>query len=518
MKSLNLHIKTALLASAVAIVILTVALLLISARVANQVRDEQKHLAQLQADNLAEHLSLFPLQIDEGDLERLTNLVSGSRPNLVTVRVWKLQGTDFVEETASENSLPTEEIPAETKKALFNGSASQIVNRQSADENESLFRVFAPVKIKNKLDGAVEVVERLDTVSSIALRYILNLLWIAFVTILLMTLAFYLLFQNVVYQPLEKLLSAMEKAKAGNLSAEIAGKERNDEFGVLSNGFNEMIGQIREMTGERERQNEILHEKVQEATAELQHQNEQLENANLELFRATRKMSEMERLAATGQTAAQFAHEVGTPLNLISGHAQLLQANLPENSKEATRLQIITSQIERIENIVREMLDRTRFGLTEHKIVNLNEILTKIFDAVEPTLQESVVVLKTNLDENLPLISGDAARLQQVFLNLVKNALDAMPDGGKLEVSTYVEGEKVIVEFADNGIGMSEVVRNQIFQPLFTTKERGHGTGLGLVVVKQIMQNHEAEVKVESQPGEGTKVKLFFSEKPISKQ
>lgn len=513
MKPFKLHLKTVLLASAVALVALTVALLLISARVANQFRNEQKQLAQLQAENLAEHLSLFPTQIDAGDVQQLTNLVNGSRPNLVTVRVWRLDGANFVEQTAADNSLAAEEIPSETQNALRNGLDSQIINRLESAESDPSFRVFAPVLIKNRVDGAVEIVERLDTISSIALGYLLSLSWIALATVLLMTVAFYLLFQSLVYRPLDKLLSAMDRAKAGDLSVEVAGKEKIDEFGLLSNNFNEMLRQIREMTGEREKQNEILHEKVQEATAELQRKNVQLEVANLELFRTTRKMSEMERLAATIQTAAQFAHEVGTPLNLISGHAQLLQASLPENSKEANRLKTITAQIERIETIVREMLDRTRFGATELAPLNLNEVLGKIFDAVEPTLQESHVELTTDLDANLPEISGDAGRLQQVFFNLVKNALDAMPDGGKLEVSTRSEGEKVIAEFTDNGVGMNKEVSEQIFQPLFTTKERGRGTGLGLVVVKQIMQNHEAEIEVESAPGKGTTIKLLFSKK-----
>lgn len=511
MKPLGLHLKTALLASAVALAVLFVALFLISARVARQVRDEQKQLAQLEADNLAEHLSLFPEQLDADDLQRLTNLVSGSRPNLQTVRVWKFDGAKFVEEATSAESLPFEEIPAATNDALQKGLASQIVNPQQTQTDDSLFRVFAPIVVKNRVDGAVEVVEKLDTISTIAFQYLLNLSWIALATVVLMTVAFYLLFQKLVYVPLEKLLAAMDAAKTGNLSIEVVENEKVDEFGRLANNFNLMIGQIREMTSERERQTEILQEKVREATSALQHKNEQLEIANLELFRAARQMSGMERLAATGQTAAQFAHEVGTPLNLISGHAQLLRASLPENSREANRLQTITAQIERIENIVREMLDRARFGATEHRKINLNEVLSKIFDAVEPTLQESSVALKTNLDENLPDISGDAERLQQVFLNLIKNSLDAMPDGGKLEVSSRFAPDKVFVEFADSGAGMSETICLQMFQPLFTTKERGRGTGLGLVVVKQIMQSHQAEIEVESAPGKGTKFRLIFS-------
>jgi two-component system, NtrC family, sensor kinase len=510
MSSLKLHIKTALIASAVALVLLIVSFLVISANIASQIQGEQKELAQLQAENLAENLSLFPEQINPNDLQQLTNLVSGSRPNLVTVRVWKLDNTDFIEQAASDDSLPAEKIPVETQNALRSGAASQIVNFQQTASNESLFRIFAPIVVKNKVSGAVEVVEKLDTVSTIASRYATNLIWIALATIVLMTAAFYLLFQNLVYQPLETLLSAMEKAKTGNLSAKISENIKQDEFGQLSNNFNSMMSQIREMTSEREHQNEILQEKVSEATAELKQKNEQLETANLELFRTTRKMTEMERLAAAGQTAAQFAHEVGTPLNLISGHVQLLQTSVANASKEANRLQTISTQIERIEQIVREMLDRTRFGASEHIPLNLNDLLRKISDAIEPTLDESKVELITNLAENLPPISGDANRLQQVFLNLVNNALDAMPAGGKLEISTAFEAKKVGVEFADNGAGMSVETSAKIFQPLFTTKERGRGTGLGLVVVKQILQEHEAEITVTSELEKGAKFKIYF--------
>ncbi len=190
MPPFKLHIKTALLASAVALVALAVALLLISARVANQVRDEQKQLAQLEADNLAEHLSLFPAQDDADDLTRLANLISGSRPNLTTVRVWQIDGVDFIEQAASDDSLPPEEIPAETKIALRGGEASQIVSRPQNAEENSLFRVFASIRIKNRVVGAVEIVEKLDTISSIALRYIANLWWIALATIIIMTKSF----------------------------------------------------------------------------------------------------------------------------------------------------------------------------------------------------------------------------------------------------------------------------------------------------------------------------------------
>lgn len=510
MKPLKLHLKTSLLASAVALVVLFVALLLISVKVANQTRDEQKQLAELEAVNLAQHLSIFPSQNSVMDLQRLTDFVSKTRPNVMTVRIWRLDIGGFSVTTASNGDQNSDEIPQDSQLSLKSGRASQNIAVSKNTGDDSIFRVFAPIVSGNRVTGAVEVVERLDTVSNIALQYLWSLSWIAAVTILLMLAAFYLLFQNMVYQPLDKLLTAMEKAKKGDLEAAVLENKKPDEIGKLTNNFNSMMAQINEMSEERRRQNEILSEKVGEATSELVHKNDQLETANLELFRATRRMTEMERLAAAGQTAAQFAHEVGTPLNLISGHVQLLQTKVPTESKEANRLQIINTQIERIEHIVRDMLDRTRFGAVELKSLNLNELLNKTVDTVEPTLQEKNVELNLDFSNDISEISGDADRLQQVFLNLINNALDAMPDGGKLSISTYKTREKICAEFSDSGIGMSRETSEKIFQTLFTTKERGRGTGLGLVVVKQILQEHSAEIEVESEPEKGAKFTICF--------
>lgn len=512
MKPLSLHLKISVIASLISFVVLIVGFIIICASIAGRIQEEEKVLARLQSQNLAEQLSISDAQIDEDELQRLTNTISGSRPNLVTVRIWKFDGNKFVDFVDSDDSLPAEEINPEIQNALLNRNASEIFSPQPATEIGSLYRVFSPIISNNKVTGAAETIEKLDTISSIAISYLTSLSWIALVTILLMTTALYLVLQKLVYQPLENLLAAMEIAKKGNLQIEVTENEKPDEFGALSNNFNEMMSQIRQMTGEREHQNEILREKVKEATSELLDKNEQLETANLELFNSSRKMSEMERLVAVGQNAAQFAHEVGTPLNLISGHVQLLQSNFAENSPEAKRLQTITTQIERIEKIVREMLDRTRFDKTEHKPLNLNQVLKKTLEAVEPILAESKVELLTKFENNLPNIQGSSERLQQVFLNLIKNSLDAMPKGGILSISTFSGNKKIIVEFSDNGIGMSSETAAKIFQPLFTTKERGQGTGLGLVIVKQILDEHNAEISVESILGESTKFTLIFSE------
>jgi two-component system NtrC family sensor kinase len=167
------------------------------------------------------------------------------------------------------------------------------------------------------------------------------------------------------------------------------------------------------------------------------------------------------------------------------------------------------------------MLDSTRPASGEFAPLDLNALLRRIFDAAAPTLEASGVTLESDLAADLPPVEGDADRLQQVFINLVNNALDAMPAGGKLRVATRfepAEGEvsaangggagHVAVEFEDTGVGMTEDVRAHIFEPLYTTKARGRGTGLGLVVVRQVLAEHGGHIEVESEPGKGARFRL----------
>src|SRR5262249_18768076 len=151
--------------------------------------------------------------------------------------------------------------------------------------------------------------------------------------------------------PIDELLGSMRRAQAGDLRA-AAPVLSDDEIGHLAAGYNKMLARVREMTEERERHNIRLQDQVSSATLELAERNEQLESANLELFKIQHLLSQYERFAVAGQLTAQFAHEVGTPLNLISGHVQLLRAKV-EDEKTQQRLDVITAQIERITRIVR---------------------------------------------------------------------------------------------------------------------------------------------------------------------
>ena len=522
MRPLKLHTKTTLLASAITLAVLITVLFTISARVVNLVQQDQKQLAELQAGSLAEHISSTQSPRDAETMARTAGMVRSGRPNIVSVRIWERSGGVFVERAAAAGSLPAEEIPEETKAALRSGQASRVASTRPSSSNDSLYRVFAPITDQGRVSGAVELVERLDDVPSIARRFVRSAAWIAFAAIILITIATYVLFRYLIYRPIERLLTAMSRAKAGALDVEVPARAP-DEIGSLSLEFNSMIGQIREMTFERDAQQQLLQERVSDATAELKERNEQLEDSNLQLWHTTRRLTELERLAAAGQTAAQFAHEVGTPLNLISGHVQLLRTSLQTNPQSALpRLETITGQIERIERIVRQMLDRTRVEAAELAPVNLNDLLQRMSDATAPLLEERGVRLTTNLAQYLPLIDGDSDRLQQVFINLINNALDAMPKGGEIRVTSEVMtndgtngNAQVIVDFADNGCGMTEEIRAHIFDSMYTTKKRGRGTGLGLVVVKQVMSEHGGSIEVETESERGSLFRMIF---PVGKK
>lgn len=505
-RPLKIYIKTTLLASIITVLMMVVGLAFVSERIANTLREKERDLARLQAVEFAEHIANLPNPQDANVLQQSSDLVLNTQPGLVAVRVWKTSADGSFAQLISSADSPTPlDLPSTVVTDLQQKRRTEILTTDSADKN--VFRAFAPLVEKNgRVFGAVEITQYLDSSWTIAAGYAQSEAGVAIAAVLLMLAATYLLFRYLIYRPLRLLLDAMAQAETGNLDVE-AKVFSMDELGQVAHKFNRMVSSLNSMTKEREAYQDILQERISEATGELKQKNEQLTDASRELWRVSRRLTEVERLAAAGQTAAQFAHEVGTPLNLISGHIQLLR--LKTKDEEASRLDVISGQIERIERIVRSMLDRTKISQGQHQLINLNQVLQKTFDATAPMFAENNIELNAELDENLPEISGDADHLQQIFINLINNSLDAIRAAGKLTVVTRKENEKVTIDFIDDGAGMTEEVRARIFDVLYTTKGK-RGTGLGLVVVKQIVQEHGGEIEVESEAGKGTHFVLRF--------
>jgi two-component system, NtrC family, sensor kinase len=513
---LKLHLKTTLLVSAITLAVMIALLLVISARLVDAIRADEKALMEIEAARMAEHVADLSSPPSITELERAAALVRGTRTDFVGVRVWERAGDGFRIGVTTLNNKAPAELPKDIAKRLRLNQATRMESGRVIETEDSLYRFFTPIAVRGRVVGAVEISENLDNLPLVLRRTAGTAFWLALLAVGLIALATFALFRDLVYRPLADLLTVIERAGSGELDLQVP-ERRLDELGLLGRAFNRMLRQLHEMTAERERQREILRDRVHEATAQLEQRNTQLEATNLELWRTTQRLTQLERLAAAGQTAAQFAHEVGTPLNLISCHAQLMQVE-KEISPETIhdRASIIVEQTDRIERIVRRMLDRTRSETPEFQALDLNAVISNITEATAPTLAGRRVALETSLAADLPRIAGDSDRLQQVFINLISNAVDAMPEGGELKIATrYEETEngtpaRVVTTLADSGYGMTPEVQSHIFDPLYTTKERGKGTGLGLVVVNQVMQEHGGGISVESEPGQGSIFQLSF--------
>ena len=466
-----IHTKTTLLSSLVIIVaILMAALILTSAAIANIERTDDQTLAETEAQDLAQHVSDLGPSPDPETVDRAANLIKGSRPNVVSVRIWKLSQGEFIESTSAAGSAPATPIPDAAKDKLLHATGISVGTAVAPPADKSLFRVLTTTFDHGRPNGAVEIVQRFDSIWSVTFRYLRNVVWMSLIAVALIIAGTYYLYRQL------------------------------------------------QLTSKLEAEQSILRDRVREATIELEDRNQQLQETNLELWRSNRRMNELGRLAAAGQTAAHFAHEVGTPLNLISGHVQLLKSDLDRDPRDAeSRIKTISAQIERIERIVRRMLDKTRFE-TELSPLDLNLVMRKLCDAMAPAFDKRDIRLVENLAGSLPMMAGSSDRLQQLFLNLINNSLDALPERGEISISTAldktVKPPRIVVDFTDTGVGMTPEVMSHIFDPLYTTKDRGQGTGLGLVIVSQIVSEHGGTIEVQSELGKGTSFRLTFAALP----
>ena len=226
--------------------------------------------------------------------------------------------------------------------------------------------------------------------------------------------------------------------------------------------------------------------------------------------RLEEQMVQTEKLTSLGLLAAGVAHEVNTPLAVISNYIQMLAKQIPTDDPRQKTIERIVKQTFRASEIVNNLLNFSRTGAAEFIEVDLNTVLDETLTLVQHPLKTAQVKVVKNYKEQLPFVLGSVTRLQQVFLNLFMNARDAMPGGGLLEVRTGAQNGSVEVEVSDTGQGIAAEHLHRIFDPFFTTKATGRGTGLGLSVSYGIIKEHAGKVDVRSTPGKGTSFRLEF--------
>ncbi|HEV7891798.1 MAG TPA: ATP-binding protein [Pyrinomonadaceae bacterium] len=226
--------------------------------------------------------------------------------------------------------------------------------------------------------------------------------------------------------------------------------------------------------------------------------------------RLEEQLQQREKLSSIGLLAAGVAHEINTPLTGVSSYTQMLLGMLADTDPKHALLQKIRRQTDRATGIVNNLLNFSRTGgVTEFAEVDLNRVLEDTLQLLEPQFRQSRVEIAREYSQDLPRVQGNAGKLQQIFTNLLLNARDAIPDGGHITLRTSAdEREMVNVEVRDTGIGIAPENVARIYDPFFTTKGVGRGTGLGLAVSYGIVQEHSGHIAVESAPGRGTTFRI----------
>jgi signal transduction histidine kinase len=316
---------------------------------------------------------------------------------------------------------------------------------------------------------------RLERRTQATLAKISDMKTLIFILIILgpiVALGMAIIFTRGLARPFSALLQATRKLKSGELSFRVHGLK--DEFGEMATAFNEMAAAL----------------------------DEQMHN-----------MQRAEQMTMVGEMAAGLVHEIKNPLAGIKGAMQFFQEQADITEEEHAILSQAIDEIQRVESLLRNLLNFAKPPKPQLLPVTINDVLEATINAsiphVAPDAPQAIRIV-TNFDPNLPMTMVDLLEMQQVFMNLLMNAVQAMPSGGTITATTFEDAaaKEIHIEIADTGTGINDAIREKIFQPFFTTKRKG--TGLGLAISKQFIEMHGGTITVEKNPAGGATFRIIL--------
>jgi two-component system NtrC family sensor kinase len=400
--------------------------------------------------------------------------------------------------------------------------------------------LYSPLWHQGKIVGGIQMEVFIgDLMTTLLESQRIILITVFFDAIVLIIFGSFLL-SRVLVRPVKDLVRLTKRISDGDFSQKIEVTSKN-EMGQLIGSFNRMI------------------ERLKENQESLEKYLESLESANKQLKQTQEELIRTEKLASIGRFAAGVAHEVGNPLGAILGYTGILKKGRMDSEETKDYLKRIEGEIERINKIVRELLDFARPSKFEICEVEINKIIENTLSLLSYQKDFKNIETRLDLQSNLPVIKGDESQLSQVFLNIILNAIDAMPNGGKLQIQTeghvidysyedlfqrsylprrksdpvesnysrlrksdpfptlitkFSKGDRLVkVRISDTGSGIKKEDLENIFDPFFTTKAPDKGTGLGLSISLRIVESLGGEIRVESEEGRGTTFEIYF---PVS--
>jgi signal transduction histidine kinase len=452
------------------------------------------------------------IEMFETDMKRDAHLLGRAMKGLVT-DAWLISGQQRALKLISEvnegehrlhvrwvwlNAKPDDpyipRVPREKLNLVIQGQEETFKERSK--EGAGYLYTYVPLKVEDKKPGALELSESLSALDNYTRTAIIRILVLMGELVLVVVFAALLLGFGMIGRPLHRLIEKVRQVGRGDLSGPL-NLRGSGEFSELAAALNEMCRQLDESQ-----------EKVRSETAARINALEQLRHAD--------------RLKTVGGLASGIAHELGTPLNVVSGRAGLIATGSLSEVEVVESANIIKAQSERMTTTIRHLLDFARRRSPQKTSVDLRQIVHKTLDLMAPLGHKQKATLHFIGGDDPAMAKVDAGQIQQVLTNLIVNALQAMPKGGMVEVGIRHEharppdtlegpgGKYLSIYVLDEGEGISEENIQHLFEPFFTTKDVGKGTGLGLSITYGIVQEHGGWIEVKSKKGEGSCFSIYL--------
>lgn len=330
--------------------------------------------------------------------------------------------------------------------------------------------------------------------------------WVTLCAIFLMTLLVDRTAQRLVYRRLTQIRQTLQRAATDDVTARVP-IDGLDEIGIISRGLNEILEGL-------ERLNAAVDVRVAAASEVFRQRNMAIVDEHREMAVLSETLARAGRLAALGQAAANMAHQIGTPLNLISGYVQLLMQSSPPASPLVERLSAIQDQVAKVTGVVRAALDSSRPPVLPHERLNLGDLVRRVCHMAGPMVQQASVEVEVITPEPPADVLADPVQLELALLNLVSNSIDAMPTGGRLLVRLSRSDDRLRLDVEDTGAGIPAQLLPHIFEPWVTTKRPGSGTGLGLSIARQVVMSHGGTIRADNRAGQGAALTIDLPAAP----
>jgi two-component system, NtrC family, sensor kinase len=448
------------------------------------------------------------VRLFETDMVRDHELLARAMATAYT-RVWRIDGREHAIEllkrvNAGESPVRVRFVPrdmAAREIHLSPGERDRVLNSDAAvhykfETGDPILYTYVAVRPGTEAEGAIELKESLAPRDAYVRTTVLRASVTALSLALLCSLLALTLGTRLVGRPVRALVDQARRIGAGDLSTRLD-VSQEDEIGDLALEMNAMSAKLAE-----------ANRRLLDETAARIHTLEQLRHAD--------------RLVTVGKLASGIAHELGTPLNVVSGRAKMIVKSAGTSEQTVQNARVVMEQSERMARIIRQLLDFARAGDSHKAEIDVKSLTLQTLGLLEPIARKAGVDLHLTSSDPLPRLAADAAQVQQVMTNLIVNAVQAMRAPGRVEIVIDVRralrkgewpdpaADYVCIEVEDHGSGMSEATLERIFEPFFTTKDVGEGTGLGLSVAYGIVDEHGGFIEVESTLAQGSRFRVYL--------